>query len=155
MNRQLAGTYSGIAYTLALLAWFIIQLYAGAQPAAAAAVAIQGLLVTQYLIIPVVTPWLAQGSDSRCIAANITMLCIIPLPLMLVLVQSSAVASTGIWLSQAIAACLAALSYLLARALLTWLSPGRSRHLAIGTLQILSATLVWANRDRWLSWLTS
>jgi len=155
VNRQWAGIYSGIGYTLALLTWAVLQLYTGAHPATTALVAMQGLLVTQYLLIPVVTPWLAQGSDVRCNAINIVMLTFIPLPLVLVFARSSATASKGIWLSQVIAACLAALSYLLARAILTRCSQYRLQRIAIGSLQILAATLVWAGRDLWLPWLTA
>jgi hypothetical protein len=154
VSRQQGGIYSGIGYTLALLTWATVQLYADALPATTAVVAMQGLLVTQYLLIPVVTPWLAQGSDSRCNAVNIVMLTFIPLPLLLLLARSSAVASKGIWLSQVTAACLAALSYTFAHALLTQLSTHWSRRIAIGTLQILAATLVWAGRHQWLPWLT-
>ena len=147
-----AGTYSGIGYTTAVLLWAIGQINLDADPAVTAIVAIKALLITQYLMITVTTPWLAQGQNQSGNAINILLLTIIPLPLYLAFSRSADVANAGIWFSQLLAICLAIACYIVTRILLQQLTAHQARHMGISVLQVLTASFVWASRDRWLAW---
>jgi len=153
VSGQRAGVSCGIGYTLALLAWFMLQLHAGGHPAASAKLALQGLLVTQYLLIPLLAPWLVQDSTTRGAVINLAMLALVPLPFLLVLQQVGAATPGSIGLSQALALVLAALSYLVVRKLPRRRGRGLAGHPGSATFQVLAITLVWAGRDHWLHWL--
>jgi hypothetical protein len=152
VNVKHTGIYVGIGYTTVVLLWIIGQMSMDTDPAITVIVAIKALLITQFLIITVTTPWFAQGQDRSSNAINILLIVIIPLPLFLALSRSADIENAGIWFSQLMAICLATACYTLTRILLQQLTNHQTRHMGISVLQVLTATYVWADRDRWLAW---
>lgn len=143
-----------VVYTAALAVWTIGKLALGAAPLPTGLLAVGALLVTQCIVVAIVTPWLACDAKAKALS-GLAPLLTTPWPLLLLAAWISGLSTIAIVASQVWVGGLITISYLSARGLLRVLSEGQLRTIALTVLQLAPATVLWAERAVWLPWFAS
>ena len=150
-----SGTFAGAACSLAVAIWLGPELLDGGpgpDPIGVTRTGIAGLWVAQALALAVLGPR-CVGSSLRDRLAGLWMLLAVPMPLLCVAWLATALPTTalarGLLAMALLAGAVAGLATLLERVL--W--SVQSRRIIAAAQEIGLAALVWASRDRWMSWI--
>jgi hypothetical protein len=143
-----------VVYTAALAVWTIGKLALGAAPLPTGLLAVGALLVTQCIVVAIITPWLACDAKAK-VLSGLAPLLTTPWPLLLLAARISGLSTVTVVASQAWVGGLIAFSYIGARGLMRVLGEGQLRTIALTVLQLAPATALWAGRAVWLPWFAS
>ena len=150
-----SGALAGAACALALASWLgpeLLDGQPGVDPVGATRTGIAGLWVAQALALAVLGPR-CLGSSAGERLAGLWMLVAVPLPLLcfawLAAALPAAALARGLLALALLAGAVAGLATLVER--VPWSEQGR--RIAAAVQEIGLAALVWADRDRWMSWI--
>ena len=157
MNITRTSLVIGLAYTLPLCIWLLTQLLNGYQANAPVAVIAHqcfvALIVMQVMLLPIFIPWQMRASTLWVQFESISILLIVPLPLLSIVWLMGAVASAEIATSLLAVCVFAVISYCL---LTTWTRLIAQVNLRAFTMLATQAGLTvaaWQFHPQWLGYL--
>lgn len=146
------GCYAGLLVTLAVGGWFTLQTRLGVAPqfdvAIAADTALAALLLAQLLALMVTVALQDAGSDPGRSIPAITMLMLVPAPLLIVLWQAGSASGAGIVTAE-IASLAVALGLALLVGALDRLVPRRLADSIVKSGLALTLIAAWSWRGLW------